>query len=190
MSDRRLERQRQQFRETLVRALDVLEREGMEGLELPALGEAAGSRALLNRLPDPEALFFYDHTEILEGLREALGRFAVLEALLAYGEHMEADRDLWLRRLAAVHSEPRLRARQSLLDEELHQVLADHFRRWGAADPAGLRSCELEAWAVLGAVKGAQALWREGNGRPTLPVLLHEAMVLLWPSLYPHQRRR
>ncbi len=162
----------------------------MEGLELQTLGEAIGSRGLVSRLPDPEALFFYDHAEILEGLREALGRFAVLEALLAYGEHMEEDRDLWLRRLAAVRAEPRLRARQSLLDEALRQVFADHFRRWGAADPAGLRSCELEAWAVLGVVNGAQALWLEGNGRPTLPVLLHEAMVLLWPSLYPHQRKR
>lgn len=190
MSDRRLARQRQQFREALERALDVVEREGMEGLELPVLGEAAGSRALLSRLQDPEALFFHDHAEILEGLQEALGRASVLDAFVAYAEHVEEDRDLWLRRLAMVRRELRLRARQALLDRDLQRILADHFRRWGAADPAGLRSAELEAWAVLGALNGALALWLEGGGRPTLPVLLHETMVLLWPALYPHQRKR
>lgn len=190
MSERRLERQRQQYREALERALDVVEREGFEGLDLPVLGESTGARALISRLPDPEALFFHDHAEILKGLQEALGHFSVLEALLAYGEHLETDRELWLRRLQAVRAVPRLRARKAFLDEALHGVLAAHFRRWGAADPAGLRASELEAHAVLGALNGALALWVEGGGRPTLPVLLHEGMVLLWPALYPHQRRK
>ncbi len=189
MTDRRRERQRQQQREALERALGVVEREGLDALSLPDLGEAVSQRALLARLPDPEALFFQDHPELMEGLQEALSQRHVHDALLAYAEHLEGDRDLWLRRLEAIHREPRLRARQAQASDDLRRVLGAHFQRWGAADPAGRRATELEAWAVAGVLEGALDLWRLGSGRPTLPVLVHEALTLLWPALYPHQRR-
>lgn len=58
-----------------------------------------------------------------------------------------------------------------------------HFQRWGAAGPAGERSAALEAGALLGALHTAERLWLAAQGRPPLPVLVQEALALLWPAL-------
>jgi len=38
-------------------------------------------------------------------------------------------------------------------------------------------------------LREAERLWVAGNGRPMLPVLVHEALGLLWPALYPQAKR-
>jgi hypothetical protein len=168
MGDRRQERQRQRRREALERA--------MAGLE--------GGAECLDAGP-----FFLDHGELVEGLREVLGRAGLLEASLALARHLEDDRDLWLRRLALLDQDPRLRARRAALEADYLEVLGGHFSRWSAGGPQGERAAAIEAGCALAALRGAERLWLQGQGRPLLPVLVEEALALLWPALYGHVRR-
>ena len=138
---------------------------------------------------DPESLFFHDHGEQVAGLAELLERSGLVEACLAQARHLEEDRDHWLRRLALVEAQPRLRARRALLDLEYLAVYGAHFRRWGAAGAHGERVADLEAACLLGAVQGAHRLWVRGGGAPALPVLMQEALGVIWPALYAHARR-
>ena len=153
--------------------------------------EAGAPLAGLPALPsaDPGAIFFHDHADLVRGLAEVLERQGLPEACQALALHLEDDRDLELRRLEAMEAEPALRARRAVLDQEYHAVLAAHFRRWGAAGTHGERQADLEAWLVLAALRGAERLWVRGHGRPVLPVLVQEALALLWPALYAHARR-
>lgn len=174
MRGNRLERQEQKRRETLERALAFL-KEDQAG---PGVQDVDAT------------LFFHDHAALVEGLAEVLEREGLLEACLALARHLEEDRDHWLRRLEQVETQPSLRSRRHELDREYVEVFAAHFRRWGAAGPQGERTARLEALLVLAALRGAEHLWLEGAGRPTLPVLMQEALALLWPALYAHARRR
>lgn len=191
MATRRRTKAEGQGRSLLLRALEALELRGWEGIELESLAEAAGYplRSLSQRLTAAEDLFFLDHDDLVASLATALREVGLLEALMAYARHLEDERELWLRRLAAQRSDARLRGRASELESDYLACLAAHFRHWGAAGAMGERAAEFEAAALLGALRRAEGLWLEGRGRPQLPVLLHEALVLLWPALYPHQKR-
>ena len=149
----------------------------------------AGSGLATRAMADPESLFFHDHGDLVAAFGECLERAGLLEACLALARHLEEDRDHWLRRLAAVEAEPRLRARRAALELDYLAVLAAHFRRWGAGGTQGERVAELEASCLLGALQGAQRLWLRGQGRPVLPVLVQEGLAVLWPALYAHARR-
>ncbi len=164
MNGRRQERQEQQRREALERAL-----------VLPGTG--AGD------------LFFHDHADLVRGLAEALERSDLPEACQALARHLEDDRDHWLRRLERIEAEPALRARRAELDQDYLDLFAAHFGRWGAAGAQGERIAQLEACLLLAALRGAQRLWLRGQGRPVLPVLTQEALAVLWPALYGHARR-
>jgi len=136
-----------------------------------------------------EAVFFHDHADLVSGLAEVLGRTGLPEACQALAAHLEEERDLWLRRLERVEADPALRARRAELDRDYLGVLAAHFRRWGAAGTQGERIADLEAGLALAALRTAERLWVQGGGRPTLPVLVQEALAVLWPALYGHARR-
>jgi hypothetical protein len=177
MNGRRQERQLQQRREALERAMDLLE-SGAPMADLPA-----------QPLVDPGGIFFHDHADLVRGLAEVLERQGLLEAGLALARHLEDDRDLWLRRLERIEAEPALRARRAGLDQDYLAVFSAHFRHWGAAGAHGERQAELEACLVLAALRGSERLWVRGQGRPVLPVLVQEALALLWPALYAHARR-
>jgi hypothetical protein len=164
MGGRRQERQEQQRREALERAMAIPE-------------------------PGAEALFFHDHTELVRGLGEAVERSGLAEALQALARHLEEDRDHWLRRLERIEADPALRARRAALDQDYLDLFAAHFGRWGAAGPQGERIAQLEAALLLAALRGAERLWVRGGGRPVLPVLVQEALAVLWPALYGHARR-
>ena len=164
MGGRRQERQEQQRREALERALAI-----------PELGA--------------EALFFHDHAGLVRGLGEAVERSGLAEALQALARHLEEDRDHWLRRLERIEADPALRGRRAALDQDYLDLFAAHFGRWGAAGPQGERIAQLEAALLLAALRGAERLWVRGGGRPVLPVLVQEAMALVWPALYAHARR-
>jgi hypothetical protein len=164
MNGNRKERQLQQRREALERAM-----------ELPEAGEAS--------------LFFHDHADLVRGLGESLERAGLPEACQALARHLEEDRDHWLRRLERIAAEPALRARQAELDQDYLDLFAAHFGRWGAAGIQGERTAQLEACLLLAALRGAQRLWLRGQGRPMLPVLVQEALALVWPALYGHARR-
>ncbi len=144
---------------------------------------------------DPQAalasadLFFHDHADLVHGLAEALAGAGLVEACQALARHLEEDREHWLRRLERVEAEPALRARRCALDQDYLEVFAEHFRRWGAAGVQAERLAELEGGLALAALRGAQRLWVRGQGRPVLPVLVQEALALLWPALYAHARR-
>ena len=138
---------------------------------------------------DAESLFFHDHGEQVAGLAEVLERSGLVEACLALARHLEEDKGHWLRRLALVEAQPRLRARRAALDEDFLAVFGEHFRRWGAAGVHGERVAEFEAACLLGALQGAQRLWVRGGGAPALPVLMQEALGVIWPALYAHARR-
>lgn len=172
MAAPRKERQAQKRREDLERALALLEAGGA-GLPLVELG----------------AVLFHDHADLVRGLAEVLDRKGLPEAFQALACHLEEDRDLWLRRLARQEDEPALRALRAQLDRDYHDALAAHFRRWGAAGPQGERIADLEAGLALAALRGAERLWVQGGGRPVLPVLVQEALAVLWPALYGHARR-
>jgi AcrR family transcriptional regulator len=176
MAGKRQDRQVQKRRELLERTLDLLERGGSPeslGLQSPA---------------ELEAVLFHDHADLVSGLAEVLERKGLVEAFQAYACHLEEDRDLWLRRLA-LQATPALQGRQAALDRDYREAFAAHFRRWGAAGPQGERLSSLEADLTLAALRGAERLWVEGNGRPVLPVLAQEAVALVWPALYAHARR-
>jgi hypothetical protein len=164
MGGRRQERQLQQRREALERAMDQPE---------------AGT----------EDLFFHDHADLVRGLAESVERSGLPEACQALARHMEEDRDHWLRRLERIEADPVLRARQAELDRDYRELFAAHFGRWGAAGSQGERTAELEACLLQAALRGAERLWVKGRGRPVLPVLVQEALALLWPALYGHARR-
>jgi hypothetical protein len=136
-----------------------------------------------------EDLYFHDHADLVRGLAEAIERSGLAEACQALARHLEEDREHWLRRLARVEAEPALRARRAELDRDYLEVLTRHFHRWGAAGVQGERLAELEAGLLLAALRGAERLWVRGQGRPVLPVLVQEALALLWPALYAHARR-
>jgi len=142
-------------------------------------------------IPEPgaEALFFHDHAELVRGLGEAVERSGLAEALQALARHLEEDRDHWLRRLERIEADPALRARRAALDQDYLELFAAHFGRWGAAGPQGERIAQLEAALLLAALRGAERLWVRGGGRPVLPVLVQEALAVLWPALYGHARR-
>ena len=64
--------------------------------------------------------------------------------------------------------------------------------------PSGLTAHLAEAACIhldfsqtrtLAALRGAERLWVRGGGRPVLPVLVQEALAVLWPALYGHARR-
>jgi len=182
MSERRLERQRLQRRLLLERAMErVLAEDAERGREA---GLATGSKG-----PLPEDVFFPEHGETLELLGRMLDRVGLLETCLALARHQEEDRDHWLRRLAFIEAQPRLRLQRAKLDQELAACFAGHFRRWGAAGPAGERGAAFEAAALLGVLREAERQWLAGEGRPALTVLVQEALGLLWPALYPHLRK-
>lgn len=185
MSERRLERQRLQRRALLERAMD---RAALDGFEALASSDPATEPGL-RTLGSVEDLFFPEHGETVTLLGEMLERIGLLETCLALARHREEDRDHWLRRLAFIEAQPRLRIRREHLDQDLRDVYRTHFQRWGAAGPAGERSAAFEAAAVLGALREAERLWVAGNGRPALPVLVHEALSTVWPALYAHARR-
>jgi hypothetical protein len=136
-----------------------------------------------------EAVFFFDHADLVRGMAEVLDRSGLEGAFQALASHMEEDRDAWLRRLERVEAHPALRARRAELDGDYREALAVHFRRWGAAGAQGERVGELEASLALAALRAAERLWVAGKGRPVLPVLAQEALAVLWPSLYAHARR-
>lgn len=188
MSGRRRQREEGQRRTLLVRALALAEDGGLEAA-LP--GEVARLEGFPLRSlgPDPEDLFYPDETDLRTGFGEILAQAGLLEAALAWAHHLEGEGELWRRRLALQHREPRLRARRGVLDEAWGEMLEAHFLRWGAAGPAGERTSKLEAALVLAALRGAEGLWWQGNGRPRLPVLVQEALALLWPALYAHARK-
>lgn len=144
-------------------------------MELPEAGETS--------------LFFHDHADLVRGLAEALEGSGLAEACQALARHLEEDREHWLRRLERIAAEPALRARRELLDRDYLEVFAGHFRRWGAAGSQGERVAELEACLTLAALRGAERLWVQGGGRPVLPVLIQEALAVLWPAIYGHARR-
>ena len=152
----------------------------MERLEQPGPG-------LLE--PGSEAIFFHDHGDLVRGLGEALERSGLEQAFQSLARHLEEDRDPWLRRLERIEASPSLRAQRAVLDQDYQAVFAAHFRRWGAAGVQGERIAELEACLLLAALRGAERLWVQGHGRPVLPVLVQEALALLWPALYGHARR-
>ena len=181
----RAERQRLRRREALERVMDRVEAGEDPGAPELLLVSGLATRALA----DPESLFFHDHGEWVAGLAEALERAGLAEACLAMARHREEDRDHWLRRLALVEAQPRLRARRALLDLDYLAVLGAHFRRWGAGGTQGERVADLEAACAFGAIQGAHRLWLQGGGSPVLPVLTQEALGVVWPALYAHARR-
>ncbi len=138
---------------------------------------------------DLEAILFHDHADLVRGLAEVLDRAGLVEAFQALARHLEEDGGPWLRRLERIEADPALRARRAELDRDYLEVLSGHFRRWGAAGPQGERTSDLEATLALAALHGAQRLWVKGRGRPVLPVLVDEALAVLWPALYAHARR-
>ena len=144
-------------------------------MDLPESGEAS--------------LFFHDHADLVRGLGESLERAGLPEACQALARHLEEDRDHWLRRLERIEADPGLRARRAELDRDYLELLTAHFGRWGAAGPQGDRTAQLEACLLLAALRGAERLWVAGRGRPVLPVLMQEALALVWPALYGHARR-
>lgn len=181
----RTERQRLRRREALERVMDRV-----EAGEDPGAPELLTASGLATRsLADPESLFFHDHGEWVAGLAQALEQAGLAEACLAMARHREADRDHWLRRLALVEAQPRLRARRALLDLDYLAVFGAHFRRWGAGGVHGERVADLEAACLFGALEGAHRLWLRGGGSPILPVLIQEALAVVWPALYAHARR-
>jgi hypothetical protein len=171
MSERRLERQRQQRRLLLERAMERVLLEGPDAVD---------------RL---EEVCFPEHCETVELLEEMLGRVGLLETCLALARHMEEEKDHWLRRLAFIDSQPRLRLRRQELDQDQLALFREHFERFGATGPAGERSSAVEAACLLAALREAERQWMAGSGRPALPVLVYEALAVVWPALYPHVRR-
>ncbi len=171
MAGHRRERQIQRWREALDRGADG---GGPEGDLTPA---------------QVEDLFFHDHEDLVRGLEEALARAGAQEALLALARHLEEDRDHWLLRLECIQARPALRGRGEALEADYREVFAAHFRRLGAAGAQGERIARLEADLLLAALRGAQRLWVQGRGRPVLPVLVQEALAVVWPALYGHARR-
>jgi hypothetical protein len=188
MTDRRQERLRSQRRGLLLRALERAEREGLEAVVPADLARAEGF-PLRGVGPDPEDLFFADEADLRAGFAEALEQAGLLEAAQAWARHVEEEGELWRRRLALVAREPRLALRRRVLDEGWRDLLVAHFQRWGAAGVAGARWAALESELALAALRGAERLWVQGGGRPLLPVLVHEALALLWPALYAHARK-
>lgn len=190
MASRRREKVEVQGRALLERALDLLESEGWEALVPERLAQLSGlPLRSMGRAAEPEDLFFPEHAELLDTLQAMLEKLGLAETCMAMARFQEDERDHWLRRLRVIEAEPRLRLRRGDLDREIQACLAAHFRRWGTAGPQGERSAELEAAFVITALRGAERLWVQGKGRPTLPVLVQEALALLWPALYPHVRR-
>ncbi len=177
MTGPKKDRQLQRRREALERAMDRLEAGASpESLELRSQA-------------DLDALFFHDHGDLVRGLAEVLERKDLVEAFQALARHLEEDRDHWLRRLTRMEADPALHARRLQLDRDYLEVFRTHFRRWGAAGAQGERIAELEASLTLTALRTAEGLWLAGNGRPVLPVLVQEALAVLWPALYGHARR-
>jgi len=181
----RAERQRLRRREALERAMDRVEAGEDPGSPELLLASGLTTRAFA----DPESLFFHDHGEWVAGLAEATERSGLAEACLALARHREEDRQHWLRRLALVEAQPRLRARRAVLDLDYLAMLGAHFLRWGAGGVHGERVAELEAACLYGAIQGAHRLWLQGSGAPILPVLMQEALAVVWPALYAHARR-
>ncbi len=187
MSERRLERQRLQRRALLERVMDRAALEGFDALDPGELAhELGGGLRSPGRVED---LFFPEHGETLTLLGEMLERVGLLETCLALARHQQEEQEHWLRRLAFIENQPRLQAHRLRLERDLQAVLAAHFERWGAAGPLGERTASFEAACVLSALREAERLWVAGNGRPALPVLVHEALSVLWPALYAHARR-
>jgi MftR C-terminal domain len=185
-----MERQRQQQRQLLERIMDRMDIWGLEAMTTQELSREVGSDLrLLGRLAQPEDVFFPEHGELYESISEMLEHAGLAEACMALARLQEEERDHWIRRLKVIESHPRLRARRMELDREFQDLFTTHFRHYGAPGVAGDRSAEFEAAALLGALRAAERMWLEGNGRPVLPVLVHEALALLWPALYPHQRK-
>lgn len=177
MTGTRQERQLQKRRETLDRAMDLLE-----------AGAPPGAMHVRSQA-ELEAVFFHDHADLVRGMAEVLDRAGLVDAFQALARHQEEDRDAWLRRLGHLEAHPALRARRAELERDYQKALSAHFRRWGAAGTQGERICDLEATLALAALRGAERLWVEGRGRPVLPVLVQEALAVLWPALYAHARR-
>jgi hypothetical protein len=171
----RQDRKRQGHREALERALGALESGGGEALPVSVEGLRQA--------------FFFDHGDLVRGLAEVLDRQGLSAAFDALARHLEEDGELWRRRLRALEAEPALRALRAELEADYREVLAAHFRRWGAAGVHGERTADLEAALALAALRGAERLWVQGNGRPVMPVLAQEALGVLWPALYAHARR-
>ena len=183
MAARRAERAQADRRVLLQRAVAQLEAEGWGALA--PLAET-GLRSLDEQ---PEGLLFLDEDDLRDGFLAVLGEAGLVRAVEAWAAHLEEEGELWRRRLRLQVREPRLAARRAELDEAWRQGLRAHFTRWGAAGPAGARTSALEAELVLAALRGAQRLWVEGQGRPVLPVLAQEALATLWPALYAHARK-
>lgn len=162
----------------------------LEDLDPAFLEGERGLRSLGQGLHAAEALFFHDHADFLEGIREVVEEVGLAEALLSMARHQQEDRDHWLRRLALIQREPRLRAHRARLDEDFRALLEAHFQRWGAAGHPGLRASAFEAALALGIYREAERQWVAGDGRPVLPVLVQEGLSTLWPALYQHLRRR
>ncbi|BDU73853.1 hypothetical protein [Mesoterricola silvestris] len=174
MAEGRRGRQIQKQRELLDRTLAALE---------------TGGPTDVRSFADLDAILFHDHADLVRGLAEVLDRSGLVDAFQALARHLEEDSGLWLRRLERLEADPALRARRAERDRDYLEVLGAHFRRWGAADPQGQRVSDLEATLALAAQRGAERLWVQGRGRPVLPVLVDEALAVLWPALYAHARR-
>jgi hypothetical protein len=188
MTDRRQERLRSQRRALLLRAVEGAEAGGLSSLVPGDLARVEGL-PIRSLGPDPEDLFFPDEADLREAFAGVLQEAGLLEAALAWARHLQEEGDLWRRRLVLCAREPRLALRRAVLDEAWRELLAAHFLRWGAAGPAGERHARVEADLALAALRSAGELWRESGGRPVLPVLVHEALAILWPALYTHARK-
>lgn len=191
MASRRREKGEVQDRALLERAMDLLESGGWEALAPERLAQLSGlPLRSLNRVAKPEDIFFPEHGELLSTLPKMLETVGLAEACVAMARFQEDERDHWLRRLRLIEADPRMRQRRQELDMEIRTIFSAHFRRWGAAGLQGERCAELEAGFVMAALRGAEHLWVKGNGRPLFPVLVKEALGLLWPALFAHARKR
>ena len=84
MNSRRQERQRQQRREALERAMELV----ASGMDAGSKELLAGSGLATRTFADPESLFFHDHGEWVAGFGEVLEAAGLVEACLAMARHM------------------------------------------------------------------------------------------------------
>ncbi len=101
---------------------------------------------------------------------------AVMRELAA---ELDGQREEWLQRMALLRAQPRLVALGHLawtaLEDELSHAVADRTGTDANRDVYPV----LVVGAATAAIRAATLLWRDGDGRRSLPVLVDEAFVAL-----------
>ena len=144
-------------------------------------------RTFFRYFASKDDVFFTDHDEKLEWLREAIGArptdepilVSVREAVLAFADNFELDREQMLAKARLMQNTPSLRARNIERQSDWNDVVASAVAKRLRTDPETDLRPQVIASTTLAALQAGVRVWMANQGARNLREVAAEALDLL-----------